>query len=185
MLIGGSPKRKANGSNPFKGATKGSRAVRRGSLLLSAVFFLLRYAKQYLLRISHARVSIKEKSNSLLPQSEAAPLESMEKSYERTFDRRLCGFLRLRCRRRKGGRRPSGIMRAAYNRRRHAVPALFRQVHRDFDVKINVLLRPRFGDFLYSEEELDQMCGEIELFRDLGANGAVIGVLTPDGQTGH
>ncbi len=61
-------------------------------------------------------------------------------------------------------------------------PVLFRQVHRDFGVKINVLIRPRFGDFLYSEEELDQMCEEIKLFRDLGANGAVVGVLTPDGR---
>ena len=29
-------------------------------------------------------------------------------------------------------------------------PALFRQVRRDCAVKINVLIRPRFGDFLYS-----------------------------------
>lgn len=60
-------------------------------------------------------------------------------------------------------------------------PALFRQVARDIPVKINVLIRPRFGDFLYSEEELEQMCEEIRMFRDLGANGIVIGALTPDG----
>ena len=59
--------------------------------------------------------------------------------------------------------------------------ALFRQVQRDIPVKTNVLIRPRFGDFLYTEAELEQMCEEIQMFRDLGANGVVIGALTPDG----
>ena len=59
---------------------------------------------------------------------------------------------------------------------------LFRQVRRDCAVKINVLIRPRFGDFLYSDAELDEMREEIEAFRDLGANGVVTGVLTPEGE---
>ena len=40
------------------------------------------------------------------------------------------------------------------------------------------MIRPRFGDFLYSKEELEQMCEEIRMYRDLGANGVVIGALT-------
>ena len=60
--------------------------------------------------------------------------------------------------------------------------SLFKQVQRDCDVKINVLSRPRFGDFLYTEPEMEEMCEEIKMFRDLGANGVVIGVLTPDGE---
>ena len=59
--------------------------------------------------------------------------------------------------------------------------ALFRQVRRDIPVKTNVLIRPRFGDFLYNEAEMEQMCEEIRAFRALGANGVVIGALTPDG----
>ena len=59
--------------------------------------------------------------------------------------------------------------------------ALFRQVQRDIPVKTNVLIRPRFGDFLYSKEEQEQMCEEIRMYRELGANGVVIGALTPDG----
>lgn len=59
--------------------------------------------------------------------------------------------------------------------------ALFKQVRRDCPVKINVLIRPRFGDFLYSEAELEEMREEIEAFRDLGADGVVIGCLTPEG----
>ncbi len=60
-------------------------------------------------------------------------------------------------------------------------PALFKQVQRDFDVPVNVLIRPRFGDFLYSEAEMEEMCTEIQAFRALGANGVVVGVLTPQG----
>ena len=62
--------------------------------------------------------------------------------------------------------------------------ALFRQVQRGSGVPINVLIRPRFGDFLYTEPELEEMCEEIAAFRDLGANGVVIaepvaGLLSP------
>lgn len=58
---------------------------------------------------------------------------------------------------------------------------VFQQVKRDFDVKINVLIRPRFGDFLYTETEMEEMCEEIKAFREMGANGVVIGALTADG----
>lgn len=61
-------------------------------------------------------------------------------------------------------------------------PSLFCQVQRDCPVPINVLIRPRFGDFLYTEPELEEMCGEISRFRELGANGVVIGALTPEGR---
>ncbi len=60
-------------------------------------------------------------------------------------------------------------------------PVLFEQIRRDHDVRINVLIRPRFGDFLYDPWELEEMAGEIARFRELGANGVVIGVLTPEG----
>ncbi len=60
-------------------------------------------------------------------------------------------------------------------------PSLFRQVRRDFPVPINVLIRPRFGDFLYSSPELEEMEDDICRFRDMGANGVVIGVLTAQG----
>ena len=60
-------------------------------------------------------------------------------------------------------------------------PVLFRQVRQDFNVKINTLIRPRFGDFLYNDKEMEQMCEDIKAFRELGADGVVIGVLTPEG----
>lgn len=60
-------------------------------------------------------------------------------------------------------------------------PAMFREVKRNTDLKIRVLLRPRFGDFCYDEYEFQTLKEEVEQFRDLGADGVVIGILQPDG----
>lgn len=59
--------------------------------------------------------------------------------------------------------------------------ALFEQVKELCDTKVNVLIRPRFGDFCYTKEETEQMAREIQWFREHGANGIVIGMLNPDG----
>lgn len=52
----------------------------------------------------------------------------------------------------------------------------------ELGIPTNILIRPRFGDFLYTEKEFEQMAGEIARFRELGANGVVIGALTADGR---
>lgn len=59
--------------------------------------------------------------------------------------------------------------------------ALFRSVKEQCHIPIHVLIRPRFGDFLYSDHEFAQICREVELFGNLGADGVVIGCLLPDG----
>lgn len=59
--------------------------------------------------------------------------------------------------------------------------ALFRQVRKHTDLKIRVLLRPRFGDFCYDAYEFDMMKEEAAMYRDLGADGIVTGILMPDG----
>lgn len=46
---------------------------------------------------------------------------------------------------------------------------------------VNVLIRPRGGDFLYSQKEVDVMLEDIRLAADSGANGIVIGALDHDG----
>ena len=58
---------------------------------------------------------------------------------------------------------------------------LYREIRRRVAIPIRVLIRPRFGDFCYSEEEFGLILGEIRLFRDLGADAVVIGCLRPDG----
>lgn len=59
--------------------------------------------------------------------------------------------------------------------------ALFHEVRRLCDIPIHVLLRPRCGDFLYSDAEMRVLCEEVKLFKQAGANGIVIGCLTPNG----
>ena len=58
---------------------------------------------------------------------------------------------------------------------------LFNLVREHLDIKINVLVRPRFGDFCYSDYEFDIMKRDVEMFRQAGANGVVIGILSVDG----
>ncbi len=59
--------------------------------------------------------------------------------------------------------------------------ALFEQVRECCDLPVRVLLRPRFGDFLYTGYEFRILLREVELFREAGAEGAVIGCLKEDG----
>ena len=59
--------------------------------------------------------------------------------------------------------------------------ALFQKVKEAIDIKVHVLLRPRFGDFCYTDYEHDILKEEVKMFRELGADGVVIGTLKPDG----
>lgn len=58
---------------------------------------------------------------------------------------------------------------------------LFRMVRERVTVPVRVLLRPRCGDFLYTESEFELLCRQVKRFAALGADGIVIGVLTPEG----
>lgn len=58
---------------------------------------------------------------------------------------------------------------------------LFEQVKEQVSCKVNVLIRPRFGDFLYEKEEIRAMISDIRMLIRLGADGIVIGALKKDG----
>ena len=60
--------------------------------------------------------------------------------------------------------------------------ALFNEVKRNTELPVHVLIRPRFGDFLYSEYEVNIIRDEVIKFRELGADGVVIGMLNKDGE---
>lgn len=60
-------------------------------------------------------------------------------------------------------------------------PCLFQEIRRLSDIRIHVLIRPRFGDFCYSDHEFAVIRQEVAAFRKLSADGVVIGVLKPDG----
>src|SRR5512143_2277255 len=55
------------------------------------------------------------------------------------------------------------------------------QCRDSFDVLIYPIIRPRGGDFLYSDEEYDIMLHDVKLCKQLGCDGIVIGLLSPDG----
>lgn len=59
---------------------------------------------------------------------------------------------------------------------------MIRGVRSVFDGGLMVLIRPRGYDFLYSEDELQVMLNDIRVARESGADGVVIGCLSPDGR---
>ena len=48
-------------------------------------------------------------------------------------------------------------------------------------IDINVIIRPRGGDFLYTPAEIQSMLYDIELAKQLGVHGVVFGCLTKEG----
>lgn len=60
--------------------------------------------------------------------------------------------------------------------------ALYERIREKINIPIHVLLRPRFGDFLYSEEEMEVLMRQAKAFAKAGADNLVIGCLTPDGR---
>ncbi|AEC03006.1 copper homeostasis protein CutC [Parasphaerochaeta coccoides] len=60
-------------------------------------------------------------------------------------------------------------------------PGAFRIARRSTErIVINVMIRPRGGDFCYSQAEFDIMKEDIHVFREEGADAVVFGILTPD-----
>ena len=48
-------------------------------------------------------------------------------------------------------------------------------------LKLHVLIRSRAGNFIYDEKELSLMRDQVRIAREAGADGIVIGALTPEG----
>ena len=58
---------------------------------------------------------------------------------------------------------------------------LIQLARRHLTIPLYVMIRPRGGDFLYTETELAVMRADILLAKAAGADGLVLGVLRPDG----
>jgi copper homeostasis protein len=52
---------------------------------------------------------------------------------------------------------------------------------KNIDIGLNVIIRPRGGDFLYSDLDYDIMRRDIDFCGECGADGIVIGILRADG----
>ena len=55
------------------------------------------------------------------------------------------------------------------------------QCRETFDVDLFPIIRPRGGDFLYTEEEFQMMLKEVKFCKEVGCEGVVIGLLQEDG----
>ena len=70
-----------------------------------------------------------------------------------------------------GGTTPSyGVIKAAV------------ELARTYQAKVVVMIRPRGGDFVYSQEELAIMLEDMKCARELGVDGFVLGALTSENQ---
>ena len=70
-----------------------------------------------------------------------------------------------------GGTTPSyGVIKAAV------------ELAKDYKAKVIVMIRPRGGDFVYSQQELAIMLEDIKCARELGVDGFVLGALTSENQ---
>lgn len=58
---------------------------------------------------------------------------------------------------------------------------LLEQIKATCPLPVRCLMRPRPGDFLYTEDEIQLMCAQIRHLRVAGADGFVVGALTPEG----
>jgi len=48
-------------------------------------------------------------------------------------------------------------------------------------VPVHVIVRPRGGNFVYSDSEFTSMLDDVQVLKEAGVQGVVIGCLTPDG----
>ena len=51
-----------------------------------------------------------------------------------------------------------------------------------FQVQLFPIIRPRAGDFLYTENEFEVMCEDVKACKEMGCDGVVIGLLSEDGK---
>ncbi|KAF2333066.1 copper homeostasis protein CutC [Flavobacterium daemonense] len=56
------------------------------------------------------------------------------------------------------------------------------KVRESVNIKMHVIIRPRGGDFVYSDEELTEMKQDIKQYKKLGVDGFVFGILKANGK---
>lgn len=57
---------------------------------------------------------------------------------------------------------------------------LLEKISKEITIPVNVLIRPRSGNFCYTDDEFEIMKTNIKICKELGFNGIVSGILNPD-----
>jgi copper homeostasis protein len=60
--------------------------------------------------------------------------------------------------------------------------AFIKAAREKLQIDLYVMIRPRGGDFLYSDEDFEIMKNDVAICKELGCNGIVTGILTTDGK---
>lgn len=60
--------------------------------------------------------------------------------------------------------------------------AFIKTAREKLHIDLYVMIRPREGDFLFSNEEFDMMKTDVSICKELGCDGIVTGILTSDGK---
>lgn len=55
-----------------------------------------------------------------------------------------------------------------------------KKLREEISIDLYVMIRPRGGNFVYSDTEFQQMKAEIQSFKEIGVNGFVFGILSED-----
>ena len=61
------------------------------------------------------------------------------------------------------------------------IESALRMIRTSKTMRMHVLIRPRPGNFCYSNAEVNRICEDIKRCREMGADGVVIGALTSEG----
>lgn len=59
---------------------------------------------------------------------------------------------------------------------------LMKSAKENVNIQVHVMIRPRGGDFCYTDQEIGIMKADIEIAKQIGCDGIVLGILHPDGQ---
>ncbi len=96
---------------------------------------------------------------------------------------RLCSFLRCCCRK-AGGKQDKGdyVITCIEGGTSTSCLPLLHSAREKVNIALYPIIRPRGGDFLYDDLEFEIMKKDIQLCKQVGCEGVVIGLLTAAGK---
>ncbi|MES2516553.1 MAG: copper homeostasis protein CutC [Bacteroidota bacterium] len=82
----------------------------------------------------------------------------------------------------RGGAKRIELCAAMYEGGTTPSAGLISLVKQKVNIEIHAMIRPRGGDFYYSDDEISVMQADIEIAKSLGCHGIVLGLLQQDGR---